>query len=167
MHIFIMRMKKLLIMAVALLSTVAAHAQFEKGKAYCGASLSGLNMSYSGSQEFNLNVDAKAGYFLADNVMAVGSLGYNHSGAEGVSDFFSVGVQGRYYIIQNGLYLGAGAKLATTKDYTDVLPGVEVGYAFFVSRTVTIEPAVYYDQSFKNHSQYSTVGLRVGVGVYL
>ena len=162
-----MRMKKLLIMAVALLSTAAAHAQFEKGKVYCGASLSGLNMGYNGSQKFNLNLDGKVGYFLADDLMAVGSLGYNHTGAEGANDFFTLGVQGRYYIIQNGLYLGAGAKLATTKNYTDVLPGVEVGYAFFVSRTVTIEPALYYDQSFKNHSQYSTIGLRVGVGVYL
>ena len=47
------------------------------------------------------------------------------------------------------------------------MPGVEVGYSFFVSRTVTIEPAIYYDQSFKNHSDYSTIGLKIGLGVYL
>ena len=47
------------------------------------------------------------------------------------------------------------------------MPGVEVGYAFFISRTVTIEPAIYYDQSFKDHSKYSTVGLKVGFGIYL
>ena len=48
-----------------------------------------------------------------------------------------------------------------------MLPGVEVGYAFFLSRTVTVEPSIYYDQSFKNHSDFSTIGFRIGVGVYL
>lgn len=162
-----MRMKKFIVMAVAILTSMAAHAQFEKGKVYCGASLSGLNMSYNGAEEFNFGLEGKAGCFLADNLMALGQLTYNHSGKEGVSDYFSVGASGRYYIIQNGLFLGAGAKFVHSSDYNDVMPGVEVGYAFFVSRTVTIEPSLYYDQSFKNHSDYSTVGLRVGIGVYL
>ena len=47
------------------------------------------------------------------------------------------------------------------------MPSVQVGYAFFVSRTVTIEPELYYEQSFKNHKDYSNFGLRIGVGVYL
>ena len=42
-----------------------------------------------------------------------------------------------------------------------------MGYAYFLSRTVTLEPAIYYDQSFKSHSDYSTVGFKVGIGVYL
>ena len=46
------------------------------------------------------------------------------------------------------------------------MPGLEVGYAFFLNRSVTIEPAIYYDQSFKS-SRYSTVGFKLGVGVYL
>lgn len=160
-------MKKLAILCMSLLMTVAANAQFEKGKMYCGASLSGLNLSYNGSSELNLGIQGQAGYLFADNLMGVGQVSYQHTGKEGVKDYVSVGVQGRYYIIQNGLYLGVGAKLAHTGSYNDVMPGVEVGYAFFLSRTVTIEPALYYDQSFKNHSDYSTVGLRIGVGIYL
>ena len=58
-------------------------------------------------------------------------------------------------------------KLAHAKGFTDVMPGFEVGYAYFLSRTVTLEPAIYYDQSFKSHSDYSTVGFKVGIGVYL
>ena len=46
------------------------------------------------------------------------------------------------------------------------MPGVEVGYAFFINRSVTIEPAIYYDQSFKTHN-YSNIGLKVGLGIYL
>lgn len=160
-------MKKLAIMFASLLMAVTANAQFEKGKVYCGASLSGLNLSYNGTSELNLGVQGKVGYLFADNWMGLANADYQHTGKEGVKDYVSVGVQGRYYIIQNGLYLGAGAKLTHTGSYNDVMPGVEVGYAFFVSRTVTIEPAIYYDQSFKNHSDYSTVGFRVGVGVYL
>ncbi len=146
---------------------LAAHAQFEEGKVYCGASFSGVDLSYNGTSDLNLGVQGKAGYLFDDNLMGVAQVSYQHTGKEGVKDYFSVGVQGRYYIVQNGLYLGVGAKLAHTGSYNDVMPGVEVGYAFFVSRTVTIEPALYYDQSFKNHSDYSTIGLRIGVGVYL
>ena len=47
------------------------------------------------------------------------------------------------------------------------MPGVEVGYAFFLSRTVTVEPSIYYNQSFKEHSDYSKIGLKIGIGVYL
>lgn len=160
-------MKKLATLCAVLLMAVSANAQFEKGKVYCGASLSGLNLSYNGSNDLNLGVQGQAGYFFADNLMALAQVSYQHTGKEGVKDYIGAGVQGRYYIIQNGLYLGVGAKLAHTGSYNDVLPGVEVGYAFFLSKTVTVEPALYYDQSFKDHSDYSTIGLRIGVGVYL
>ena len=52
-------------------------------------------------------------------------------------------------------------------NYNDVLPGVEVGYAFYINRSVTIEPAIYYDQSLKKHSDYSTIGAKIGLGIYL
>ena len=44
-------MKKLAIAALALVVSTAAHAQFESGKQYIGASMTGLNLSYNGSQE--------------------------------------------------------------------------------------------------------------------
>ena len=101
-----------------------------------------------------------------DNLMLLGQVGYEHKGTDGMPDKLTLGVAGRYYIIQNGLYLGAGCKLVhANHNYNDVMPGVEVGYAFFLSRTVTVEPAIYYDQSFKAHSDYSTIGLKIGFGV--
>lgn len=160
-------MKKIMLMAVAMLTAVGAHAQFESGKKYIGASLTGLNLSYNGSEDLNFGLQAKGGLFVEDDWMVLGQVEYNHSGAAGSSDYFSVGAQGRYYIEQNGLYLGLGAKLVHQSNYNDVMPGLEIGYAFFVSRQVTIEPAVYYDQSFKKHADHSTVGLKVGVGIYL
>lgn len=162
-----MRIKKIAVVALGLMVSVGAHAQFECGKQYCGASLTGLNLSYNGSEELSLGIQAKAGYFFEDDMMLLAQAEYKHSGLEGVKDYWALGAQGRYYIEQNGIYLGAGVKLIHTGSYNDVMPGVEVGYAFFVSKQVTIEPAVYYDQSFKNHSDYSTVGVKVGIGIYL
>ena len=162
-----MRMKKIAVVALGLMMSVAAHAQFESGKKYCGASLTGLNLSYNGSEDLNLGLQAKAGYFLEDDMMLVAQAEYKHSGLEGVKDYWALGAQGRYYIEQNGIYLGAGVKLIHTGSYNDVMPGLEVGYAFFIGKQVTLEPAVYYDQSFKNHSEYSTVGLKLGIGIYL
>ena len=162
-----MRIKKIAVVALGLMVSVGAHAQFESGKQYCGASLAGLNLSYNGSEELSLGIQAKAGYFFEDDMMLLAQAEYKHSGLEGVKDYWALGAQGRYYIEQNGIYLGAGMKLIHTGSYNDVMPGVEVGYAFFVSKQVTIEPAVYYDQSFKNHSDYSTVGVKVGIGIYL
>lgn len=162
-----MRIKKKAVVALGLMVSVGAHAQFESGKQYCGASLTGLNLSYNGSEELSLGIQAKAGYFFEDDMMLLAQAEYKHSGLEGVKDYWALGAQGRYYIEQNGIYLGAGVKLIHTGSYNDVMPGVEVGYAFFVSKQVTIEPAVYYDQSFKNHSDYSTVGVKVGIGIYL
>lgn len=160
--------KKLMAMAVALLATTAASAQFEEGKTYIGGSLTGLNASYSGSDKFCLGIQAQGGYFVADDIMLYGQVGYDHNGNKEIKDRYSVGVGGRYYIEQNGVFLGANCKfLHASGGYDDIMPGVEVGYAFFLSRTVTVEPAIYYDQSFKKHSDFSTIGLRLGVGIYL
>ena len=161
--------RKLSLMVVALMMAIAAHAQFEQGKKYISASFSGLDMGYNGSSEFNVGLQAKGGYFLADNLAVVGLIGYNHVGGDDETpDRVSLGVQGRYYIIQNGIYLGAGATYKhANHNYNDIMPGVEIGYAFFINRHVTIEPAIYYEQSFKDHSKYSNVGLRLGLGIYL
>ena len=64
--------KKMLLMAVALLLTVSASAQFHEGKGYIGASLTGLNLNYNGNDGFNFGLEAKGGYLFADNLMALG-----------------------------------------------------------------------------------------------
>ncbi len=160
-------MKKVIMLVTALMLTITASAQFEQDKVYVGASLSGLNLSYSGASELNLGVQAKAGYFVDDGLMLFGEVGYDHAG-KNTSDYFSAGVGGRYYITQNGIFLGANCKYVhANSNYNDLMPGVEIGYAFFISHTLTIEPSVYYQQSFKNHSDYSTIGLKIGFGIYL
>ena len=158
--------KKLYLVVMVMMLAMAAHAQFEKDKIYVGASMSGLGISYNGSEKTNFGLDAKGGYMIMDNVMLTGSLGYHKM--EDVPSVVSLGVGGRYYIEQNGIYLGASLNYSHMyESCDDFQPSVQIGYAFFLSRTVTIEPEIYYNQSFKSHKDYSKVGLRIGVGVYL
>lgn len=160
--------KKLLVLMVTTLFALSANAQFEKDKMYIGGSLTGLNLSYSGSTELNLGLQAQAGYMLEDDIMVLAQAALQLNNQSGSHDSFAVGLGGRYYIEQNGVFLGVNCKFVHAgKSYNDIMPGVEVGYAFFLSRTLTVEPAIYYDQSFKSHRDYSTIGLRLGVGIYL
>ena len=158
-------MKKIALFIVALFISVAANAQFEEGKGYLGASLTNLDLSYNGLTKGHFGLQAKAGYLFLDNLMGTAELAYEKY--KDIPYAMVAGVGGRYYIEQNGLYLGASALFKHSEGYNDLLPSVQVGYAFFISRTVTIEPEIYYEQSFKNHKDYSTVGLRLGIGVYL
>jgi hypothetical protein len=156
-------MRKIALFTVALLMTVAAHAQFEKGKGYLGASFSGFDIS-SQSKQFHLGLNAKAGYLFQDNLMAIGEVGYEHW--KDFGDNLVLGAAARYYISQNGIYLGAGLKYRHSEGYNDLMPGVHAGYAFFITRTVTLEPEIFFDISTKS-SDYMSYGLRLGVGIYL
>ena len=46
---------------IALAMSITANAQFEQGKVYIGASLTGVDLSYSGSEKFHLGVEATGG----------------------------------------------------------------------------------------------------------
>lgn len=160
-------MRKIFIALAMLTMTLAANAQFEKGKTFLGASLTGLNLSYNGADKLSLGVNAQVGTFLADNGLVFGQVAYEHNGGMKTNNL-KAGLGGRYYIVQNGLFLGANLNYVHgTKSYNDFKPAIEVGYAFFVSHEVTIEPALYYEQSCTDHSNYSTVGLKVGIGLYM
>ena len=167
-------MKKIAMLIIAMTMTLAAQAQnyyksstpFHSDKYYIGASLTGFDLNYSGKEEVKIGAQAQLGYMFFDNVLGYAEVVYNNGG-DGPHTT-TLGVGGRYYIEQNGLFLGA--KLAyqhAYNSYDDLLPGVEIGYSYFLSRTVTIEPAIYYNQSFKHHSDYSNLGFRIGFGIYL
>ncbi len=160
-------MKKILMLLFTVMATLTASAQFDKGTIYASGSLSSFDLSYSGIKDLHIGLDAKAGYFVDDEIMLYGQVGYDHDGDAGLNTV-SVGVGGRYYMKANGIFLGVKAQaIHANHNYNDVLPGLEVGYAFYISHTVTIEPSIYYNQSFKNHSDYSTIGLSIGCGIYL
>ena len=158
-------MKKIALFVLALVMSVAANAQFEQGKGYLGASLANVDLSYNGLNKGHFGLGAKAGYLIADDWMLTGQLDYQKT--KDVPYSLTLGPGIRYYIQQNGLYMGASALFKHADDYNDFMPSIQIGYAFFISRTVTFEPEIYYEHSFKDHSNYSTAGIRLGVGIYL
>ena len=159
-------MKKVLFIAVMFLMTLTASAQFEQGKFYGGASLSGIDFNYSGANKLSLAAELDAGYFVYDNVLVKANVGIDTRSSY---TNLSLGVGARYYIIQNGIYLGlnAGLQQVDSERHNDVTAGMEVGYAFFINRHCTIEPAVYYNQSFESHKDYSKFGLKIGFCIYM
>lgn len=160
--------KRLLTLVLALSAALGANAQFEKDKVYVGASLTGIDLSYSGTQKLHLGLQADGGYMVAKNWLVKGQLGFNLSSRDEISDTYLIGVGGRRYFDNNGIFVGANVKYVHGgKGYNDFMPGVEAGWAFFLNGTVTLEPAVYYDQSFKSHKDFSTFGVRLGIGLYL
>ena len=160
-------MKKIIMGLVMALSTLTASAQFEVGKNYIGASVSGLGLSYSKQAKVNFDLSATAGRLLAENWMLLANVEYQHLDSVNI---FELGVGGRYYIVQNGLYLGLGVAYAHSKyesvksDNCFITP--EIGYAFFLNQHVTIEPAIYYRMSVNDFADASTVGLKIGFGYY-
>lgn len=161
-------MKKFVLFLCLLVATVAAHAQFEKGKWVVNPSITGLELSHdtqTGNTSFG--IDLQGGTFVLDNValMIRGSAKWNEGGSD--MDVYTLGVGGRYYISRVGIYLGANVNvdrwdLGPDDDETKFSFGMEAGYAFFLSRTVTIEPALYWNVD-KDRSKF---GVKVGFGLY-
>ncbi len=157
-------MKKWIIFLLLGAVAMGAQAQFEKRTKYIGASLSGLGLSYSSNERFRMGLDAEAGYFMADCFLLKANVGYEHTR---YTDDVRIGVTGRYYFSQNGIFMGAGAEYNHfTKNNNDVMIPVEVGYAFFLNQYLTLEPSVYYKMSLHDFSGNSTEGLLVGLSYY-
>ncbi|WP_072530607.1 hypothetical protein [Bacteroides ilei] len=161
-------MKKILIVFILLMGCIQANAQFEKGTWYLNTSLTGLNLSHSKYEGTNFGLSISGGAFICDNLSVL--VGFKGEYVENGLDETSLGAGMRYYIADSGVYGGLGLAYkhlsngATRKNIVCLTP--ELGYAFFLSRTVTIEPAVYYDLSFNDCSDYSKLGVKIGFGFY-
>ena len=163
-------MKKLFACLLLVLeTTVSANAQFEKNKWYVNASLTGLNLSHSKSEGTNFGFAMAGGAFVADNLAIL--LNFKGQYVEHGFDETSVGAQGRYYFASCGVYGGLGMTykhLTSSGNFKKNLVCFtpEVGYAFFLGRNLAIEPAVYYDISLDETSEYSKLGFKIGFGLY-
>jgi hypothetical protein len=163
-------MKKLLMsLLLVLATTMSANAQFEKEVWYVNASLTGLDLSHSKVEGTNFGFALSGGVFAADNISVL--LNFKGQYVEHGVDETSIGAQARYYFASCGVYGGLGMtyKHLTAagnfkKNLVCLTP--EVGYAFFLGRNLTVEPAVYYDLSLKDTSDYSKLGFKIGFGLY-
>lgn len=157
--------KRIVMLFFGLMMVVAANAQFEQGKLYANAGLTGLDLNYNANAKWNMDINAKVGYMFMDSWMMLAEGGWGIH--QETPNDFSLGAGLRYHIEQNGLYLGAGIRYKHAFEYDDFLPNANVGYTFFLSRTVTIEPELYYNVSLKDTKNFSDFGFRIGFGIYL
>ena len=162
--------KALLSLALLLTGGLCANAQFEQGKKYIGASLSNVNLNYSKAKDSNFGMNLNGGYFLDDEFLVRGELGYNY---EGKTNALNLQAGARYYFERNGIFVGAAGELQWREHYgprnhgkTLVSTPVELGYAFFINRHVTVEPSVYYKVCYNEFKDFSEVGFKIGFGVY-
>ena len=159
-------MKKIFIALLLAAVSLGASAQFEKGTKYAAASVSNFGLSYSKSEDFRLGLHALGGYFFADGWMALGQIGWDHLDG---TNAFEVGASARYYMVQNGLYFGAGLKYGHTgPDFVvnNIYFTPEVGYCFYLNNHVSIEPAIYCDMSLNHFKDFTKVGFKIGFGFY-
>ncbi len=97
--------------------------------------------------------------------MVLAKLGYNFHNSDTQS--FTFGARCRYYIVQNGIFLSAGATYQYQFQMDDdfyLTP--EVGYSFFLNRHVTLEPSLYYNISLTDFGDQSRFGIKVGFGFF-
>ena len=147
-------MKKLALALCLLAVSFTAQAQFEKGTTIINPSLSGLDFSYSKNDKAKFGVGAQVGTFFAEGIALMVNAGADWSKPV---DEYTLGTGVRFYFNKTGIYLGGGLDWGL---------GIEAGYAYFLSRTVTIEPAVYYKWRF-NDGDMSRFGVKIGFGFYL
>lgn len=192
-------LRKVLTMLLIAVSSMQASAQFEKYTSYLNTSLTGLGLSYSKDSRFKMGVQATGGYFVEDCWMVYGRFGFEHQGARGVMknrNDLQIGVGGRYYIEQNGIFLGVGlayqhatnvtfsqhesifgdttengpVEIRTVYNYYGNRNYVhltpEVGYCFYVNNYLSIEPSVYCNLCLNRFSEGTEIGLKFGMGFY-
>ncbi|MDR0891210.1 MAG: porin family protein [Mediterranea sp.] len=160
-------MRKFVLLFSLLLASVAAQAQFEKGTMIVNPSLTGLDFSYSKNSKAAFGLGGQAGAFLSDGFALM--VNAEASWSRPVNNY-GLGTGVRYYFNSTGIYLGGGIDWERYRykgglHDSDWGLGLEAGYAFFLSRTVTIEPAVYYKWRFDN-SDNSRFGIKIGFGFY-
>lgn len=162
-------MKKVILsLALLLTGALQANAQFEQGKKYIGASLSNLEMKYSKAKDFSFGLNLNGGYFIDNEIMAKAELGYGYAGK---ASSLNLGAGLRYYFENNGVFVGAGGEMQWNEfsgyhDKFRFYTPVEVGYAFFINRHVTVEPSVYYKICYNEFKDYCDLGFKIGFGVY-
>ena len=192
-------LRKVLTMLLIAVSSMQASAQFEKYTSYLNTSLTGLGLSYSKDSRFKMGVQATGGYFVEDCWMVYGRFGFEHQGARGVMknrNDLQIGVGGRYYIEQNGIFLGVGlayqhATNVTFSQHESIIGETsengpveirtvynyygnrnyvhltpEVGYCFYVNNYLSIEPSVYCNLCLNRFSEGTEIGLKFGMGFY-
>lgn len=152
-------MKKIILAAIAVMAFGFANAQEQiaKGKWLVEANtgfgvgnIGGTSFAFSTSDgETSWNIGAEGGYFVADKLAVKVGLGYGDNGHD---DAFAYKIGGKYYIV-NKFPVEISYTSQTMKVYpTLAFVGLQGGYAWFVSKNISVEPGVRYNIGLNNYS---------------
>lgn len=174
-------MKKIIVTVVAVMFASATFAQvpeqLRQGNILIETSATNIGIRFTNG--VSLNINGTGGYFVIDNLVIGGNIGLNvvsqkiEDGWGGSSTqtntSFNLGAGARYYFLTNdrgGLF--ASGLFNVTVGSGDPVFGVTFngGYAFFVNRYISIEPALILDLPFAKGSSVN-FGIGAGISLYL
>lgn len=154
----------------------------KQGNWLVGGSIGSLGYSFEG-ENFNININPQAGYFISDGVAVGLGVGAGLQTVNGGDNIWNYRVAPfvRYYFPEGasstGRFFGQGDIGISGTGATDERNaetsfafGINAGYAHFISRNVALEGMVGYDYSksdFANAQAKNGLGIKVGFQIYL
>lgn len=152
----------------------------QQGNWIVGGSIGSLGYSFEG-ENFNININPQAGYFIADGFAVGLKAGFGLQTVKGGDNIYQYRLMpfGRYYFSEGakstGRFFGQGEVGVTGAESGGVSDtsfgfGVNAGYAHFLSRNVALEGTVGYNYSksnLANSQAQNGLGLAVGFQIYL
>jgi len=169
-------MKRILLTALIALVAGFASAQTEKGGWMVGASVANLNYGLT-DKDFSLDLTPQAGYFISDNVALGGQLllsVYSPKDGESLTSWgIAPFVRGYFGGTEKGKFFGQGNVGVAGSSFDDETTtafalGATAGYAYFITRNVSLETGLGYSYSkAKDFDGSSNLGLNFGFQIYL
>ena len=167
-------MKKLLLLAVMMLFGLASNAQQEnntnqtaKGNYVIEVNTGSGTAGFTGFRFDSTNATWAAGldggYFTMKNLAIKVGLGYYYN--NNLADSYNYKLGTEYYINGN-IPVGVDLSGTFSRGRANNWLGVQAGYAYFLTKNVSIKPAIRYNMGFKNEQKSSLQGL-IGFSIFL
>lgn len=166
-------MKKIFLSMLAVLAFGVANAQEQtkKGKWLVEANTN-FGATQVGNTSFQLassdgetqwNLGAEGGYFVADDLALKAGLGYGDFG----NNVFSYKLGVKYYLLHQFPLEASftGASIEDARENPSYF-GLQGGYAWFVSKNISIEPGIRYNISMNNDFYDDVFQLNVGFALH-
>ncbi|UEG53471.1 hypothetical protein LLH06_00575 [Mucilaginibacter daejeonensis] len=179
-------MKKfnLLTLVAALLLSVSASAQIQKGNVLVGGDLANLNLGLDNSKRVSFDIMPKAAWFVQDNLALGGYVRFGIDGAKNsaTTTRYGIGALGRYYagpemeVVKHGRFFGevnvgvGGVNVSDGGGKTNGLDlGFGPGFAYFITPNVGLETLLKYQGviGFGSATTQNALNLSFGFQIYL
>jgi hypothetical protein len=175
---------RLLISATLLFLSLASNAQIQKGNVMVGGDISRLDLSLNTGNNFSLQIDPKAAWFIQDNIAIGAYLNFDLTTAKGAGSNVSYGIGplARYYINDSKIevlrhcrfFLEGNVGIQGTNPHVgESTNGLGLGFgpgvAYFVTPNIGLEGLLKYQGIVGFGSSATSSDLTIGVGfqIYL